>query len=156
MSIDNEVGVIDLFAERINIADFKIAVKALIVNDGKLLILKRANNDIHKPGIWEIPGGRTLDDEEPEEALIRETKEETGLDIEVGREISVRDFTRDDKQEIEMHIFLCNATHGLNVNLSPEHTQYEWIELNKCKSKLTPFFHPEVDILLNLENEKWP
>ncbi len=33
-----------------------LAVKAFIVNDGKVLIVKRALDEAHKPGIWEIPG----------------------------------------------------------------------------------------------------
>lgn len=133
-----------------------IAVKSMIVNNGKLLILKRALNDVQKPGIWEIPGGRIEIGEDLILGLKRETKEETGLDIEVSRQISVRHFIRDDGQEIEMYIFLCNAIDVDNICLSKEHISYEWIEIEKSKSKLTPFFHPEIDILLNLENEKWP
>ena len=133
-----------------------IAVKSMIVNDGKLLILKRASNDVHKPGIWEIPGGRIKTGEDLILGLKRETKEETGLDIEVNREISVRHFRRDDLQEIEMHIFLCNAINVRDIKLSEEHSEYEWIEIEKCKEKLTEFYHPEIDLLLNLENEKWP
>jgi 8-oxo-dGTP diphosphatase len=132
-----------------------IAIKSMIVNDGKLLILKRADDDIHKPGIWEIPGGRIKKNEDIILGLKRETKEETGLDIDVNRQISVRYFTRDDKQEIEMHIFLCNALNN-EIELSEEHSEYEWIEIEKSKKKLTEFFHPEIDLLLNLENDKWP
>lgn len=133
---------------------FKIAVKSLIVNNGKLLILKRAD-DVYKSGIWEIPGGRIKIGENPILGLIRETKEETGLEIEVNREISVRHFTRKDGQEIEMHIYLCNAMDN-EIKLSEEHSSFEWVDIEKSKEKLTKFFHPEIDLLLNLENEKWP
>jgi len=132
-----------------------ISVKSMIVNDGKLLIVKRADTNSYKPGIWEIPGGRIVENEDLILGLFREIKEETGLDIRVNREINVRDFKRDDKQEIEMHIFLCNAISD-SIILSKEHSKYLWIELTKSKSKLTPFFHQEVDLLLDLENERWP
>ena len=37
--------------------NFGLAVKSFIVDDSdRLLIIKRADNDIHSPGIWEIPG----------------------------------------------------------------------------------------------------
>ena len=91
-----------------------IAVKSMIVNNGKLLIVKRANNDRYMPGIWEIPGGKLDIGENLLDGLIRETKEETGLEIAVNRQISVRHFTRDDSQEIEMHIFLCYAINNFD------------------------------------------
>ncbi len=134
-----------------------IAVKAFIVNDGKVLIVKRALDEVHKPGIWEIPGGRIDKDESMEAGLIREVKEEVGIDIEVNREISVREFTRDDGQEIEMHIFLCNSLNDIiDIKLSEEHISFEWSDIEKIKEKLDEFYYLEVDLLLNLENEKWP
>lgn len=134
-----------------------IAVKAFIVNDGRLLIVKRATNDRYMPGVWEIPGGKLDDGEDMETALLREVKEEVGLSIEINREISVREFRRSDGPDIEMHIFLCNALSDIDkVKLSEEHSLYKWIEIEKCKSELTEFFHPEVDLLLDLENERWP
>ena len=136
--------------------EFKIAVKSFIVNDGKLLIIKRADDDSFMPGIWEIPGGKLELNEDLILGLKRETKEETGLDIEVDREISVRDFTINDELKIELHPFLCNAIDIDNIKLSEEHSEYLWIDLKDSKKKLTEFFHPEIDILLNLENKKWP
>ena len=133
-----------------------LAVKSMIVNDGKLLILKRSSDDIHKPGIWEIPGGRINPDENLVSGLKRETLEETGLDINVRRLISARHFIRDDNQEIEMHIFLCNAKDAGNVVLSEEHNSYEWVDISKAKEKLTEFFHEEIDLLFGLDDEKWP
>lgn len=135
----------------------RIAVKSFIVNNRKLLILKRADDDVQKPGIWEVPGGRIDDNEDLILGLMRETKEETGLEIRVDKEISIRHFTRDDGQKIEMHIFLCKAINDINkMNLSEEHISFEWIDIKNAKEKLTEFFHPEIDLLLNLENEKWP
>lgn len=133
-----------------------IAVKAFVINNGKLLIVKRADDDRYMPGVWEVPGGKLDSGEDIETGLLRETKEETGLDIEIQREISERYFTRFDVK-IKMHIFLCNAIGEFGkIDLSEEHTEYEWIEIEKCKEKLAEFFHPEADLLLNLENEKWP
>ncbi len=129
---------------------FRIAAKSFIINDGKLLVLKRASDDIQKPNIWEIPGGRLELGEDPIEGIQRETKEETGIDVKVIHPINVKHFKRDDGQTITMLIFLCKALNN-NVNLSKEHSDFDWIPIENCKEKLTDFFHKEVDIFNKLE-----
>ena len=134
-------------------ANFRIAAKSFVVKDNKLLVLKRRPNDVQKPGIWEIPGGRLKPGEDPVEGIKRETKEETGIDIEVSHPINVRHFTRDDNQTITMLIFLCKALND-DVKLSQEHTDFDWVPLSSCKEKLTDFFHKEIDIFNKLELHK--
>lgn len=61
-----------------------IVVGAAIVKDGKLLALRRAYGNeevIHK---FEFAGGKVEEGETPEEALIRECREELSLEVEVG------------------------------------------------------------------------
>jgi len=59
-----------------------VAVGAVIINDHKVLLVKRA----HAParGQWAIPGGRVEAGETLQQALKREIREETGLDIDIG------------------------------------------------------------------------
>jgi 8-oxo-dGTP pyrophosphatase MutT (NUDIX family) len=57
----------------------KVAVKAVIVKDGKVLICRDARN----ADMWEIPGGRINEGEKLEEALKREIIEELGVPIRV-------------------------------------------------------------------------
>ena len=129
--------------------NFRIAVKSFVIKDEKLLILKRASDDVQKPDIWEIPGGRLELGEDPREGIKRETKEETGLDVEVLHPINVRHFVRDDGQTITMIIFLCKALQD-NVKISKEHSEFDWVALENCKEKLAKFFHEEVDIFNKL------
>jgi 8-oxo-dGTP diphosphatase len=135
-------------------SEYYPAVKAFIVDKNNLLIIKRSNYSIQKPGIWEIPGGR-LDSKDENQifGLKREVKEETNLDIEVIKPINIREFTRADNQNIRLTIFLCK-TKSIEVKLSKEHTDYEWINIKKAKTKLTDFFHKEVDIYLNQINQE--
>ena len=128
--------------------NFRIAAKSFIIEDNKLLIIKRRPNDVQKPSIWEIPGGRLELGEDPNQGLIRETKEETNLDIEIKKPLNVKHFTRDDGQKITMLIFLCQALNQ-DVKLSEEHTEYEWINLDEAKSKIGEFFHEDVDKFSN-------
>jgi len=111
--------------------NFRIAVKSFIINnENKLLLLKRRSNNVHKPGAWDIPGGRLELGEDPFLGLKRETKEETNLDIEIISPINVQHFTRDDDQKITMLIFLCKPSHN-NLKISEEHIEYSWVNLNQ-------------------------
>lgn len=49
--------------------------------DGRYLITKRAMNKEWAPGWWEVPGGAVQAGETSEEAVLREIREETGLDV---------------------------------------------------------------------------
>ncbi len=126
--------------------DFRIAVKSFIINKDKdLLLIKRRTNDVHAAGVWEIPGGRLNLGEDPLEGLKRETKEETGLEIEILNIINVNHFMRQDGQKITMLIFLCKPLSDL-VTLSEEHTDFIWANLDKAKEKLHMAFHNNIEI----------
>jgi 8-oxo-dGTP diphosphatase len=124
---------------------FRIAVKGFILdNENKLLLIQRRNNDPHKPGKWDIPGGRLELGENPFLGLKREIKEETNLEVEIKHPIEVRHFTRDDGQNITMITFLCSPVHK-NIILSEEHINYNWIQPTEAKTTICPTFHTLLD-----------
>ena len=92
-----------------------VGVGAVIVRDGKALIVKRA----HEPrkGEWSLPGGLLELGESLVDAVRREIKEETSLDVEVGPIIETFDRVhRDDEGRIRYHFviidFVCWPTTG--------------------------------------------
>jgi 8-oxo-dGTP diphosphatase len=82
-----------------------VGVGAVIVRDGRALIVKRA----HEPrkGEWSLPGGLLELGESLVDAVKREIKEETNLDIEVGPVIETFDRVhRDDAGKIRYHFVI--------------------------------------------------
>nr|WP_242600199.1 NUDIX domain-containing protein [Dermacoccus nishinomiyaensis] len=58
---------------------FSAGAVAIIEHDGRVLALRQA----HRSG-WSLPGGLIDAGEQPQDAVVREVREETGLDIEPG------------------------------------------------------------------------
>ena len=57
---------------------------AILIKDNKILIARRKVSD-RQGGKWEFPGGKIKADETPQQCLVREMKEEFGIDESVGK-----------------------------------------------------------------------
>ena len=122
-----------------------LAVKGIIRrNDGKILVLKRSDKDDHKPGVWETVGGGMDREESPQEALVREISEETGLSISISSPFNVFAFKKD-TGEFKIGItFLCEYLSGETM-LSDEHSEYRWIEPKEfSEMESVPSLHEEI------------
>ncbi len=71
----------------------RVAVGAIVVHDGALLMVQRAQEPAR--GLWSIPGGRVERGEYLADALRREVKEETNLDVEIGDLIGIAEIVGD-------------------------------------------------------------
>ena len=57
-----------------------VVAAALVDRDGRVLLQQRREGR-HMAGLWEFPGGKVEPGERPERALVRELKEELGIDV---------------------------------------------------------------------------
>lgn len=101
------------------------AASTIVVNqEGKILLQRRADN-----GFWSLPGGAMEIGETIGEAAIRETKEETGLDVEpeyiVGVYTNPRRVTVFSDGEIRQQFSICFACRliGGEIKVSEESTE---------------------------------
>src|SRR5260221_488110 len=80
-------------------------VDAVILDGDRVLLVKRANEPLK--GEWSLPGGAVDVGETLEQAVARESKEETGFDVEVGPVVEVLDrIHRDASGRVEYHFVL--------------------------------------------------
>ena len=65
-----------------------VVAAAVVIRDGRVLLTRRTEGQ-HLAGLWEFPGGKLEDGESPEEALVRECREECGIEVEVAEILDV-------------------------------------------------------------------
>jgi 8-oxo-dGTP diphosphatase len=71
----------------IHFLDPKVAAAVLVEQDGRVLLVRRANEPYR--GLWTLPAGFVNGGEDPAQAAARECLEETGLVVEVKRVLDV-------------------------------------------------------------------
>jgi mutator protein MutT len=111
---------------------------AFILNEKEELLLQQRNKSPEK-GCWCIPGGKVELFETFEEAVKRETKEETGVDINVIDELGICDhIIKDEGQHWVSPSFLCQITKGEPKIMEPtKHTDMKWFSLENLPENLT-------------------
>jgi 8-oxo-dGTP diphosphatase len=93
-----------------------VGVGAVVVDGNRVLLVRRANEPLK--GEWSLPGGAVEAGEKLRAAVVREVREETGLDVEPGPIVDVLDRIRlDPEGRARYHYvlidFLCRVTGGI-------------------------------------------
>jgi 8-oxo-dGTP diphosphatase len=101
-----------------------VCVDGVYSKNGKVLFLKRAEEPFK--GCWGLVGGQVESGETLAEALKREFKEETDLDIEVGNLLDVRIENTFDRTKKIFTFEVTNARGAIKLN--PESASYCWFE----------------------------
>lgn len=112
----------------------KIVVTAFIVDGGKVLVVKRSDNESFLPGYWEMPGGKVEFSEHPADALVRECLEEVNLQVKVGRPYRTFSYISNDGNRHTVEIdYLCTPF-SKEVEISSAHTEYRWISRDELST----------------------
>ena len=113
---------------------------ALIFRDGKLLITRRHAKS-HLGGLWEFPGGKREAGETFEACLIREIREELGVEISVGELFEEVSHAYPEKS-VHLKFFICKLLSGEPRPL--DCAAVKWV----TKAELADFQFPAADAQL--------
>ena len=103
----------------------EVAVGILQGADGKVLLTTRPIGKAYA-GYWEFPGGKLNPGESAETALVREIKEELGVEIKVLR-LFDRSVTVVGESEIDLACYSCELI-GEKPTNSTDHSELAWVK----------------------------
>jgi 8-oxo-dGTP pyrophosphatase MutT (NUDIX family) len=98
-------------------AQFPVSVKAVIVQDGKVLLLRNERDE------WELPGGKLELGEDPPERLQKEIAEECGWDARIGPILDAWQYHIRDGVDVLIVTYGAEVTTTAPPVLSHEHKQ---------------------------------
>lgn len=104
----------------------KLLAKIYIRNiDDKYLLMRRSMHAKNRPNQWDLPGGKVEQDEDPNEAVLRELEEEAGIKASKPRILMVHSQVKEEVHVVTL-LYVGN-TEATEVELSDEHTEYMWL-----------------------------
>ena len=113
--------------------DYGLTMRGIIKNDdGEILILKRHPKSRTDPDTWELPGGKVENGEFFDDALLREIKEETNLDCQVGDLAIAIQHDYPFKRTVQMIMYLDDVKG--EVKISDEHTDARYASIDEIKT----------------------
>jgi ADP-ribose pyrophosphatase YjhB (NUDIX family) len=106
-----------------------VGVGAVIVHEGRVLLVQRGREPMK--GRWTIPGGLIEVGESLHEAVVRETREETGLDVEPIELVELLDRIHREEGRVRYHYviadYLCRVTGG-TLAAADDAAAVRWVE----------------------------
>ena len=116
-----------------------IDVHLFLLKDDKILLIKRANTG-YMDGYYHVPAGHLEGNERLIDALIRETKEEVGIEIkEEDVHLVHLMHNKSDTERLAL-FFEAQKWRGKVKNMEPQkHSEIGWFKLNRLPKKTVPY-----------------
>ncbi|WP_391488061.1 NUDIX hydrolase [Leclercia tamurae] len=133
----------------------KTDVRAFILRDGKLLMVREAED-----GLWSLPGGWADVGDTPSTAVCREVAEETGLQVKATKLLGVWDRNLHGHPPLPWHvyklIFLCEETGG-SLAINHETTSLGFFDINELPPlSLTRIVAEELEVSMAIATSDRP
>ncbi len=126
-----------------------VAACALIDADGRVLIAQRPQGK-QLAGLWEFPGGKVEPGETPEECLIRELREEIGIETKVAclAPLTFASHSYDDFHLL-MPLYVCRRFEGIAMPM--EGQKLKWVRPRQMRDyPMPPADAPLIPALIDL------
>jgi len=118
-------------------AQHRVVVNGIITNKGKILLGKKEEIEGHPiSGEWHFPGGHVDKDEEPEEAVKREIKEETGLEVEIHQIVDATANTWRDTVDTPIQIIYHCEAEEQDAEAEDDLEQVKWVDPEEVEEEL--------------------
>jgi 8-oxo-dGTP diphosphatase len=112
---------------------FVVGVIGIIRKADNILLMRRALTKSTNPGKWEAIAGKVEFKEHPNDALHREIKEESGLNVSINERPLTSFQTMRGTEPMILIYYLCDYVSG-DVALSKEHDAYKWANFQEFKT----------------------
>ena len=112
------------------------AAKAIIIDkDGDVLVVRRSDTHPYVPLTPDLPGGKIEDGETVVEGLLRELREEIGLEVAPTdvKEIKTEQINNYFGKDYQVSLYELRLEKKCHIQMDFEHDMYEWIPLAKLQ-----------------------
>ena len=115
----------------------RVFTTGVVLKRGKLLILKRKDDDDSYPGVWDCIGGHFEKGESAEECMLREAREEAGQTMKIVRGGPLIEFLDEYGRAVAVP-FILRPDPRRRIVVS-EHSEFRWIRLGEVRDyKIVP------------------
>jgi len=130
-----------------------VVTAAVIIEEGRVLLTQRKTGT-HLAGAWEFPGGKVEAGEDPREALVRELREELGIEATAGEVVDVTFHRYEEAEKAVLLLFFeANRTAGSPQPRALDVAAFKWA----TRADLDPAHFPPADVaVLGKVRERLP